>query len=54
MALMAQRPQELPDQVNYAQVEKDVEELNYNGLGKGSTFNEVSSGLTGSKTLPEI
>ncbi|KXN84969.1 Annexin A7 [Leucoagaricus sp. SymC.cos] len=41
MALMAQRPQQLPGQVDYMQVEKDVDDLNAHGLGKGTKFDEI-------------
>jgi hypothetical protein len=52
MALNAQRPQGLPD---IAQVEKDVDDLNAHGLGKGTKFDEVRSdsfrGVFTSKTF---
>jgi len=41
MALMAQRPVELPGHVNYGQVEKDVDDLYQRGLGKGTALDEV-------------
>ncbi|KAJ3571545.1 hypothetical protein NP233_g3688 [Leucocoprinus birnbaumii] len=40
MALRGQRPQELPGQVNFAQVEQDVDGLFSNGLGKNAKFDE--------------
>jgi len=41
MALMGQRPVELPGHVNYGQVEKDVDDLNQHGLGRNTAFDEV-------------
>lgn len=41
MALMAQRPVELPGHVDYGQAERDVDDLNQKGLGKGTVLDEV-------------
>lgn len=45
MALMAQRPVELPGHVDYGQVERDVDEMNQRGLGKNTMFDEVRVGV---------
>lgn len=43
MALMAQRPLDLPGQIDFARVEKDMDDLYAHGLGKNTNLDEVSS-----------